>query len=167
MNRTYSRDWYMNKIDAIKDILGQECGISSDMITGFCSETEEDHQDTLSLMDYVKYDFSYMFYYSERPGTLAAKKYKDDIPLKVKKRRLQEIIAKQNQNSLERNQKDIGKVFKVLVEGFSKRSQEDLQGRTSSNKVVIFKNRGFKKGTYLNVKIKSCTSATLLGTIIN
>ena len=167
MNRTYSRDWYMNKIDAIKDILGQECGISSDMITGFCSETEEEHQDTLSLMDYVKYDFSYMFYYSERPGTLAAKKYKDDIPLKVKKRRLQEIIAKQNQNSLERNQKDIGKVFKVLVEGFSKRSQEDLQGRTSSNKVVIFKNRGFERGTYLNVKINSCTSATLLGTIIN
>ena len=139
MNRTYSRDWYINRIDAIKDILGQECGISSDMITGFCSETEEEHQDTLSLMDYVKYDFSYMFYYSERPGTLAAKKYKDDIPLKVKKRRLQEIIAKQNQNSLERNQQDIGKVFKVLVEGFSKRSKEDLQGRTSSNKVVIFK----------------------------
>ena len=167
MNRTYSRDWYINRIDAIKDILGQECGISSDMITGFCSETEEEHQDTLSLMDYVKYDFSYMFYYSERPGTLAAKKYKDDIPLKVKKRRLQEIIAKQNQNSLERNQQDVGKVFKVLVEGFSKRSQEDLQGRTSSNKVVIFKNRGFEKGTYLNVKINSCTSATLLGTIIN
>ena len=145
MNRTYSRDWYINRIDAIKDILGQECGISSDMIAGFCSETEEEHQDTLSLMDYVKYDFSYMFYYSERPGTLAAKKYKDDIPLKVKKRRLQEIIAKQNQNSLERNQQDIGKVFKVLVEGFSKRSKEDLQGRTSSNKVVIFKNRGFKR----------------------
>ena len=137
MNRTYSRDWYINRIDAIKDILGQECGISSDMIAGFCSETEEEHQDTLSLMDYVKYDFSYMFYYSERPGTLAAKKYKDDIPLKVKKRRLQEIIAKQNQNSLERNQQDIGKVFKVLVEGFSKRSQEDLQGRTSSNLSLI------------------------------
>ncbi len=167
MNRTYSRDWYIDRIDAIKDILGQECGISSDMIAGFCSETEEEHQDTLSLMDYVKFDFSYMFYYSERPGTLAAKKYEDDIPLKVKKRRLQEIITKQNQNSLERNQQDIGKVFKVLVEGFSKRSKEDLQGRTSSNKVVIFKNRGFKKGTYQNVKINSCTSATLLGTIIN
>ena len=167
MNRTYTRDWYINRIDAIKNILGQECGISSDMITGFCSETEEEHRDTLSLMDYVKYDFSYMFYYSERPGTLAAKKYEDDIPLKVKKKRLQEIIAKQNQNSLERNEQDVGKVFKVLVEGFSKRSQGDLQGRTSSNKVVIFKNRGFKKGTYLNVKINSCTSATLIGTIVN
>ncbi len=166
MNRTYSRDWYINRVDAIRDILGQECGISSDMITGFCSETEEEHRDTLSLMDYVKYDFSYMFYYSERPGTLAAKNYKDDIPLNIKKKRLQEIIAKQSQSSLERNQLDVGKVFKVLVEGFSKRSQKDLQGRTSSNKVVIFKNEGFKKGTYLNVKINNCTSATLLGTIV-
>jgi len=166
MNRTYSRDWYINRVDAIRRILGQECGISSDMITGFCTETEEEHQDTISLMDYVKYDFSYMFYYSERPGTLAAKNYKDDIPLTIKKKRLQEIIAKQSQSSLERNQLDIGKVFKVLIEGFSKRSQEDLQGRTSSNKVVIFKNDGFKKGTYLNVKINNCTSATLLGTIV-
>ena len=166
MNRTYSRDWYINRVDAIRRILGQECGISSDMITGFCTETEEEHQDTLSLMDYVKYDFSYMFYYSERPGTLAAKNYEDDIPLNVKKKRLQEIIAKQSQSSLERNQLDIGKVFKVLIEGFSKRSQEDLQGRTSSNKVVIFKNEGFKKGTYLKVKINNCTSATLLGTIV-
>ena len=166
MNRTYSRDWYINRVDAIRRILGQECGISSDMITGFCTETEEEHQDTLSLMDYVKYDFSYMFYYSERPGTLAAKNYEDDIPLTIKKKRLQEIIAKQSQSSLERNQLDVGKVFKVLIEGFSKRSQEDLQGRTSSNKVVIFKNDGFKKGTYLNVKINNCTSATLLGTIV-
>ena len=166
MNRTYSREWYINRVDAIRRILGKECGISSDMITGFCTETEEEHQDTLSLMDYVKYDFSYMFYYSERPGTLAAKNYEDDIPLNVKKKRLQEIIAKQSQSSLERNQLDIGKVFKVLIEGFSKRSQEDLQGRTSSNKVVIFKNEGFKKGTYLKVKINNCTSATLLGTIV-
>ena len=166
MNRTYSRDWYINRVDAIRRILGQECGISSDMITGFCTETEEEHRDTLSLMDYVKYDFSYMFYYSERPGTLAAKNYEDDIPLIIKKKRLQEIIAKQSQSSLERNQLDLGKVFKVLVEGFSKRSQEDLQGRTSSNKVVIFKNEGFKKGTYLNVKINNCTSATLLGAIV-
>ena len=166
MNRTYSRDWYINRVDAIRRILGQECGISSDMITGFCTETEEEHQDTLSLMDYVKYDFSYMFYYSERPGTLAAKNYEDDIPLTIKKKRLQEIIAKQSQSSLERNQLDIGKVFKVLIEGFSKRSQEDLQGRTSSNKVVIFKNDGSKKGTYLNVKINNCTSATLFGTIV-
>ena len=166
MNRTYSREWYINRVDAIRRILGKECGISSDMITGFCTETEEEHQDTLSLMDYVKYDFSYMFYYSERPGTLAAKNYEDDIPLNVKKKRLQEIIAKQSQSSLERNQLDIGKVFKVLIEGFSKRSREDLQGRTSSNKVVIFKNEGFKKGTYLKVKINNCTSATLLGAIV-
>ena len=166
MNRTYSRDWYINRVDAIRRILGQECGISSDMITGFCTETEEEHQETISLMDYVQYDFSYMFYYSERPGTLAAKNYEDDIPLTIKKKRLQEIIAKQSQNSLERNQLDIGKVFKILIEGFSKRSQEYLQGRTSSNKVVIFKNDGFKKGTYLNVRINNCTSATLLGTIV-
>ena len=111
MNRTYTREWYLNRVDAIRRILGDNCGISSDMITGFCTETEEEHQDTLSLMDYVHYDFAYMFYYSERPGTLAARKYADDIPLKVKKRRLQEIINRQQQHSLMRNQQDIGKVI--------------------------------------------------------
>ena len=163
MNRTYNRDWYINRVDAIRRILGEECGISSDMITGFCSETEPDHKDTLSLMDYVQYDFSYMFFYSERPGTLAAKNYPDDIPLEIKKRRLQEIITKQNEISLHRNQLDLGKVFKVLIEGKSKRSDEHLQGLTSSNKVVVFKDDKHMKGQYVTVTINDCTSATLLG----
>ena len=163
MNRTYDRDWYINRVDAIRDILGQECGISSDMIAGFCSETEEEHQETLTLMDYVKYDFSYMFYYSERPGTLAEKKYEDDIPLETKKKRLQEIIQKQQAHSLERNKLDIGQVQKVLVEGTSKRSDEHLQGRNTANKVVVFPKEGFQKGQYVNVLIKDCTTATLLG----
>ena len=163
MNRTYNRDWYINRVDAIRRILGEECGISSDMITGFCSETEPDHKDTLSLMDYVQYDFSYMFFYSERPGTLAAKNYPDDIPLEIKKRRLKEIITKQNEISLHRNQLDLGKVFKVLIEGKSKRSDEHLQGRTSSNKVVVFKDDKHMKGQYVTVTINDCTSATLLG----
>ncbi|WP_258103997.1 tRNA (N6-isopentenyl adenosine(37)-C2)-methylthiotransferase MiaB [Marinoscillum sp. MHG1-6] len=166
MNRTYDREWYMNRVDAIRDILGEECGISSDMIAGFCTETEEEHQDTLTLMDYVKYDFSYMFYYSERPGTLAEKKFEDDIPLDVKKKRLQEIINKQRDLSLERNQLDIGKTFKVLVEGYSKRSDKDLQGRNSANKVVVFQNKGIEKGTYVNVKVTDCSPATLFGEIV-
>jgi tRNA-2-methylthio-N6-dimethylallyladenosine synthase len=166
MNRTYSREWYINRVDAIRKILGEDCGISSDMIAGFCSETEDEHQDTLSLMDYVRYDFSYMFYYSERPGTLAAKKYPDDIPLDIKKRRLQEIIAKQQAISLARNQRDVGKVFKVLIEGYSKRSQEHLQGRNSANKVVIFPRGTFGKGQYVLVKVHECTAATLLGEVV-
>lgn len=165
MNRTYSREWYINRVDAIRRILGEECGISSDMITGFCSETEEEHQDTLSLMDYVRYDFSYMFYYSERPGTLAAKKYKDDIPLEVKKRRLSEVIARQQRHSLERNKLNLGKVQKVLIEGFSKRSDEQLQGRNSANKVVVFPREHYRKGEYVYVKIEDCTAATLLGRV--
>lgn len=164
MNRTYSREWYIDRVDAIRRILGQECGISSDMIAGFCSETEEEHQETLSLMDYVQYDFSYMFYYSERPGTLAERKYKDDIQLEVKKRRLNEIISKQQSLSLIRNQKDIGKTYKVLVEGYSKRSGEHLQGRNSANKVVVFPKEHFQKGQYVYVRIEDCTAATLLGT---
>ncbi|MFT7030461.1 MAG: tRNA-2-methylthio-N6-dimethylallyladenosine synthase [Marinoscillum sp.] len=166
MNRTYNRDWYINRVDAIRSILGEECGISSDMITGFCTETEEEHQDTLTLMDYVQYDFSYMFYYSERPGTLAAKKYEDDISLEIKKRRLQEVIDKQQSISLSRNKLDIGKTFKVLVEGHSKRSKEDLQGRNSANKVVIFRSNAFAKGDYVNVKVHGCSSATLFGEVI-
>jgi tRNA-2-methylthio-N6-dimethylallyladenosine synthase len=165
MNRTYDRDWYINRVDAIREIIGEDCGISSDMIAGFCSETEEEHQDTLSLMDYVKYDFSYMFYYSERPGTLAAKKYEDDIPLDIKKRRLSEIIARQQQHSLERNRHDVGKVQKVLIEGYSKRSDEQLQGRNSGNKVVVFPKGTHQKGEYVNVKITDCTAATLLGEV--
>ena len=167
MNRTYSRDWYIGRIDAIRNILGDSCGISSDWITGFCTETEAEHQDTLSLMKYVKFDFSYMFAYSERPGTLAAKKYSDDIPESVKKRRLQEIIQWQNEHSLERNKMDIGKTFKVLIEGYSKRSDEHLQGRNSANKVVVFPAGQFKKGQYVDVVVNDCTSATLLGEVIN
>jgi tRNA-2-methylthio-N6-dimethylallyladenosine synthase len=163
MNRTYSREWYLNRVDAIRRILGDECGISSDMIAGFCTETEEEHQETLPLMDYVQYDFSYMFYYSERPGTLAAKKYQDDIPLATKKRRLQEIIARQQELSLKRNQRDIGKTFKVLVEGPSKKDPAQLQGRNSANKVIVFDNEGFHKGQYVEVEVHDCTAATLLG----
>jgi len=167
MNRTYTRDWYINRVDAIRNIIGEDCGISSDMISGFCSETEDEHKDTLSLMDYVKYDFSYMFFYSERPGTLAAKKYEDDIPLETKKRRLQEIIQKQKEHSTERNQRDIGKVHKVLIEGFSKRSEEQLQGRNTANKVVIFPRKSYKKGHYVNVLVKDCSAATLFGDIVD
>ena len=163
MNRTYDRDWYINRVDAIRNILGDECGISSDMIAGFCSETDEEHQDTLSLMDYVKYDFSYMFYYSERPGTLAAKKLNDDITLSVKKKRLQEIIDKQQKISLERNKMDVGKTFKVLVEGKSKKSESQVQGRNSANKVIVFDDQGYQPGTYVNVLVESCTAATLIG----
>lgn len=163
MNRGYSREWYLERVSKIKEILGDECGISSDMITGFCSETDAEHDDTLTLMDKVKYDFSYMFAYSERPGTLAAKKYPDDISDDVKKKRLEQIIQKQNQHSLERNQRDLGKIFKVLVEGESKRSAEFLQGRNSANKVVVFPKENFKKGDYVNVLVENCTSATLTG----
>lgn len=165
MNRTYDREWYINRVDAIRNILGEECGISSDMIAGFCSETEEEHKDTLSLMDYVQYDFSYMFFYSERPGTLAAKKYEDDIPLEIKKRRLQEIIDKQRDISLERNKLDIGQTFEVLIEGTSKRSSDKMQGRNSANKVIIFEGN-YPKGTYVNVKVTDCTPATLFGEVI-
>lgn len=163
MNRTYTREWYINRIDAIREILGESCGISSDMIAGFCSETEEEHQDTLSLMDYVKYDFSYMFYYSERPGTLAEKKYEDDITLDVKKRRLQEIIDKQRGHSAERNLLDLNKVHKVLVEGTSKRSDKQLQGRNTANKVVVFPKESYNIGDYVNVYVHDCTGATLIG----
>jgi len=163
MNRTYDREWYKNRIDAIYRIL-PDCAISSDMIAGFCSETEEEHQDTLSMMEYAQYSMSYMFFYSERPGTLAAKKYPDDIPLEVKKRRLSEIIELQNQISHNKNQEDIGKTFKVLIDGLSKRSDKFLRGRNSQNKVIIFPNAPeLNIGDYINVKVTSATSATLTG----
>ena len=127
MNRTYDREWYLNKVDDIKTIIGKDCGISSDFITGFCSETEDEHGDTLTLMDNVIYDYSYMFYYSERPGTLAQRKYEDDIPLETKKRRLDEIIKKQNTHSLKRNKLTIDNTYKVLVEGYSKKSDDFLE----------------------------------------
>ncbi|MDR7131425.1 tRNA-2-methylthio-N6-dimethylallyladenosine synthase [Algoriphagus sp. 4150] len=166
MNRTYDREWYLERVSKIREILGEECGISSDMITGFCSETEEEHQDTLSLMDIVKFDFSYMFFYSERPGTLAAKKYPDDIPLEVKKRRLAEVITKQSALSHERNKLDLGKEQLILIEGTSKKSADELKGRNSANKVVIVPNGNYTKGDYLKVKITDCTPATLFGEVI-
>ncbi|HEX8061478.1 MAG TPA: tRNA (N6-isopentenyl adenosine(37)-C2)-methylthiotransferase MiaB [Cyclobacteriaceae bacterium] len=166
MNRGYSREWYFGKIDRIREILGDDCGLSSDMIVGFCSETEEEHNETLSLMDKVKFDFSYMFFYSERPGTLAAKKFTDDIEAEVKQRRLKEVIEKQTRHSASSNQREHGKVFKVLIEGNSKRSDEYLQGRTSTNKVVVFPKGSSKKGEYVQVRVKDSTGATLLGDIV-
>lgn len=163
MNRTYNREWYLERISSIRNILGEDCGISSDMIAGFCGETEDDHNETLSLMDLVRYDFSYMFYYSERPGTLAAKTYKDNIDLETKKRRLQQIITKQQQHSLERNQRDLNKIHQVLIEGYSKRSKEFLQGRNSANKVVVFPGKHHQKGDYVDVLVTECSAATLIG----
>ena len=168
MNRTYTREWYMAKVNRIREII-PICGISSDIIAGFCTETEEEHQDTLSIMDYSKYDMSYMFFYSERPGTLAAKRYKDDIPEEIKKRRLQEIVEKQNQLSKESYRKDVGNQFKVLIEGESKRSSEQWMGRNSQNKVVVFskETHKFKKGDYALVEIIEATQATLIGKVID
>ncbi|WP_205510929.1 tRNA (N6-isopentenyl adenosine(37)-C2)-methylthiotransferase MiaB [Longitalea arenae] len=166
MNRTYTREWYMAKVDRIREIM-PDCGISSDIIAGFCTETEEDHQDTLSIMQHSRYDMSYMFFYSERPGTLAARRYKDDVPEEVKKRRLDEIVKLQNALSRESNQQDIGKTFKVLIEGNSKRSDQDWMGRNSQNKVVVFPKEHYalNKGNYVMVKVYDCTGATLIGKI--
>ncbi|RTQ51452.1 tRNA (N6-isopentenyl adenosine(37)-C2)-methylthiotransferase MiaB [Hymenobacter gummosus] len=166
MNRTYDREWYLDRVAAIRRILGEDCGISTDMIAGFCSETEEEHQDTLSLMEHVYYDMAYMFFYSERPGTLAARKLTDDVPLDVKKRRLTEIIDLQQKHSARRNQLAVGKVHRVLVEGVSKRSEEHLSGRNDQNKVVIFPRQHFQKGDYVNVLVHECTSTTLLGNAV-
>jgi tRNA-2-methylthio-N6-dimethylallyladenosine synthase len=163
MNRGYSREWYLQKAADVRRILGDDCGISSDMIAGFCSETEEEHQDTLTLMNIVQYDFAYMFYYSERPGTLAEKKFKDDISLDVKKRRLSEIITKQREHSFIRNQMDVGKVHRVLIEGFSKKSDNYLQGRNSANKVIVFPREQYAKGQYADVLVNECTGGTLIG----
>ena len=167
MNRTYDREWYMNRVSRIYEIM-PECAISSDMISGFCTETEEEHADTLSIMEYAQYSMSYMFFYSERPGTLASRKYADDIPLEVKKRRLAEIIRLQNQISFQHNQKDIGKSFEVLIEGDSKRSEDEFKGRNSQNKMVIFpKKEGLTYGDYVTVKITDTTSASLRGEIVD
>ena len=162
MNRTYTREWYIAKIDRIKELI-PDCGLSTDMITGFCTETEEEHQESLSLMRYCQYDLAYMYFYSERPGTLAARRFKDDIPEDIKKRRLHEMVALHRLQTLASMQKDVGKTFKVLVEGFSKRSEADLYGRNDQNKVVVFPKGEFKKGDYVLVKINSCTAGTLLG----
>lgn len=167
MNRTYTREWYIDRINSIRRIL-PECGISSDIIIGFCSETEEEHQETLSMMDYVKYDFAYMFTYSERPGTLAAKRYKDDIPEEIKKRRFNEILAKQQECSAIRLEQRVGKTFKVLIERFSKKSDQDYSGKSDQNTTVVFNaDSRFKPGDYVNVLIEKCTPATLIGRIID
>lgn len=166
MNRGYSREWYMERIESIKRMI-PNCAISTDVITGFCSETEEEHQETLSLMDLVEYDFAYMFKYSERPKTLAERRFEDDIPEEVKGRRLNEIIEKQLAHSLKSNQKQIGTIQKVLIEGSSKRSEEHLCGRTGRNSMVVFPKETYQKAQYVMVRIDSCTSATLKGEVIS
>ena len=165
MNRTYDREWYLTQINMIRSII-PDMGFSTDVITGFCSETEEDHQETLSLMEEVQFDHAYMFFYSERPGTLAARKYEDDVPLKVKKQRLTDVINLQSKYSLLSNQKDVGKTFKVLIEGDSKKSAAQQKGRNDQNKIVVFDKQNHQKGDYVWVNITDCTSATLLGKIV-
>lgn len=167
MNRTYTREWYMSKVNRIKEII-PGCSITSDIIAGFCTETEDDHTDTLSIMEYSRFDMSYMYFYSNRPGTLAARRFEDDVPLEVKKRRLDEIVKLQNKISYQRNLADIGKTFKVLIEGNSKKSENDWAGRNSQNKVIVFGKRSYdlNKGDYVNVQVKSATGATLIGEII-
>lgn len=163
MNRGHNREEYFNLIDRVRKII-PDCGISHDMIAGFPTETEEDHQDTLSLMDYVRYDFGYMFYYSERPNTYAERKMEDDVPMETKKRRLNEIIALQQKHALERSQAHVGKVEEILIEGDSKRSDSDWKGRNTQNTMVVFPKTGTEKvGDFVKVKITDCTTATLLG----
>ena len=162
MRRRYTAEWYLERVARIREVL-PGCGITTDVIAGFCSETEEDHQQTLELFRKVGFDYAYMFYYSERPGTLAARHYPDDVPLDVKTRRLNEIIALQSELSLKSNQNDIGKTFRVLVEGPSKKNPEELCGRSGSNKMCVFPGKGHKAGDYVDVKVLSCTSATLIG----
>jgi len=166
MNRGYTREWYLNRIAAIRTII-PDAAISMDIITGFCSETEEEHKDTLSLMEEVKYHFGYMFAYSERPKTLAERTYKDDVPEEIKKRRLQEIVDLQLKHSAERTKEGVGKVFRVLVEGVSKKSSEELYGRNSQNTVVVFPKKNHKKGDYVNVLVDNCTGGTLIGKAID
>jgi tRNA-2-methylthio-N6-dimethylallyladenosine synthase len=167
MNRTYSREWYLERIHKIREVLGEDCGVSHDMIAGFCTETEEDHQQTLSLMDEVVFDYGYMFFYSERPGTPAAKNMKDDVSLEDKKRRVNEIIDKQRQHSAIKNQMSVGKVFRVLIEGESKKSKSDFAGRNDQSKVIVFPRKTYSKGDYVNVLVNSCTSGTLIGEIVD
>lgn len=162
MNRGYSREQYIQRVESIRRII-PDCGLSTDIIAGFCSETEEEHQDTLSLMEWATYDFAFMFIYSERPGTLAARQYKDDIPLDIKTRRLNEIVQLQQKLSAIKTSQAVGKIHKVLVEGVSKKSDTMLMGRNTQNTVVVFPKENFKPGDYVNVKVESCTSTTLIG----
>lgn len=167
MNRTYSREWYMDKVRRIYEIM-PDCAISSDIIAGFCTETEEEHRETLSMIEFAQYSMSYMFMYSERPGTLAERKLEDDIPADVKKRRLQEIVKLQTATSLQHNQKDIGKIFKALIEGNSKKSDQDFKGRNTQNKMLVFPKKGdLQAGDYCYVKVREVTSATLIGEIVD
>jgi tRNA-2-methylthio-N6-dimethylallyladenosine synthase len=164
MNRTYSREWYISKINRIREVI-PGCGLSTDIITGFCTETEEDHEETLSLMKLGEYDLAYMYYYSERPGTLAERRYEDDVPEEVKKRRLQEVIALHRIQSLLSMQKEVGKTVRVLIEGDSRKSNEHWAGRSDINKVVVVPKKGnnLKKGDYADVFISECTAGTLIG----
>jgi tRNA-2-methylthio-N6-dimethylallyladenosine synthase len=166
MNRKYTREWYLDRINAIKTII-PDCAISTDIMVGFSSETEEDHQETLSIMKEVKFDYAFMFKYSERPGTYASKKLDDNIPDEIKTRRLTEVIDLQNKISGEEKEKDLGKTFEVLVEGVSKKSDQELFGRTTQNKVVVFPKENYTIGDYVKVKIERCTSATLIGKAID
>lgn len=165
MRRRYTSGWYLDRVARIRKVM-PGCGITTDVIAGFCSETEEDHRQTLELFRKVGFDYAYMFYYSERPGTLAARHYPDDVPPDVKTRRLNEIIALQNELSLKSNRNDIGKVFRVLVEGPSKKNPEELCGRSGSNKMCVFPGGGHKAGDYVDVEVVSCTSATLIGKLV-
>jgi len=165
MNRKYDSSWYRQRIEAIRKIL-PGCAISTDIITGFCSETDQDHRDTLDMMNWVAYDYAFMFKYSERPDTLAHKKYKDDVPEEVKSVRLQEIINLQQELSFRSNHADIGKTFEVLAESVSRKSGKELSGRNSQNKVVVFPKKDYKPGDYINVKVNACTPATLKGEVI-
>jgi tRNA-2-methylthio-N6-dimethylallyladenosine synthase len=166
MNRTYTREWYLAKVARIREIM-PDCSISADIIAGFCTETEQDHQDTIRIMKEANYDYSYMYFYSERPGTLAAKRYEDDIPETVKKRRLQEIVDVQWVLSNESNKKDVGKIFEVLIEGNSKKSEQEWMGRNTQNKVVVFSKdqHNLKKGDYVQVLVTDFTKGTLLGCV--
>jgi tRNA-2-methylthio-N6-dimethylallyladenosine synthase len=165
MNRKYTREWYLDRISAIRKYI-PDCAISTDIIAGFCTESDEDHEDTISIMKEVGYDYAFMFKYSERPDTIAQKKLEDDVPDKIKSIRLQEIIDLQQKLSHKSNRQDIGKTFEVLAEGFSKKSDDHLMGRNSQNKVVVFPKENYKKGDYVQVKVTECTPATLLGSAI-
>ena len=165
MNRKYSREWYLDRIDAIRKYI-PDCAISTDIIAGFCTEKDEDHHDTISIMKEVGYDYAFMFKYSERPDTTAQKKLEDDVPEKLKSARLQEIIDLQQQLSHESNKEDIGKTFEVLVEGSSKKSEDFLMGRNSQNKVLVFPKKNYTKGDYVQVTVSDCTPATLIGSAI-
>lgn len=166
MKRTYTREWYLNRIEAIRRIVGEDCGISSDVIAGFCSETEEEHKDTVSLMAKVRYHFSFMFFYSERPGTPAEKKFEDDIPLEVKKRRLQEIMDQQKIDSAWWTEQGVGKVHKVLIDGVSKKDENEFKGKNSESITVVFPRENYKLGDYVNVHATSSKGSTLIGKVV-